>query len=48
MYLIGVDLGTTGVKAVVFTEDGKTVAMEYEAYHQEAVKGKRELRAEAL
>ncbi len=48
MYLIGIDLGTTGVKAVVFTEDGQIAAMEYEAYHQEAVKGKRELRAEAL
>lgn len=48
MYLIGIDLGTTGVKAVVFTEDGQTAAMEYEAYDQETVKGKRELRAEAL
>lgn len=48
MYLIGIDLGTTGVKAVVFAEDGRIVAMEYEAYRQEAVKGKRELRAEVL
>ena len=48
MYLIGIDLGTTGVKAVVFTEDGQAAAIGYEAYRQEAVKGKRELRAEAL
>ena len=48
MYFIGIDLGTTGVKAVVFTEDGRIAAMAYEAYRQEAVKGKRELRAEAL
>lgn len=48
MYLIGVDLGTTGVKAVVFTENGRIAAMEYEAYRQESVKGTRELRASAL
>ena len=45
MYLIGIDLGTTGVKAVVFTEDGQAAAIGYEAYRQEAVKGKRELTA---
>lgn len=48
MYLIGIDLGTTGVKAVIFTEEGQIAAMEYEAYRQESVKGKRQLYATAL
>lgn len=48
MYLIGIDLGTTGVKAVIFTEDGRIAAMEYEAYRQESVKGTRQLYATAL
>ncbi len=48
MYLIGIDLGTTGVKAVAFTEEGRIAAMEYEAYRQESVKGQRQLQALAL
>ena len=32
MALIGLDIGTTGTKAVVFTEEGKIVASAYREY----------------
>lgn len=48
MLLIGIDLGTTGVKAVVFDEMGKVLALKYENYNMEAVQGRRELQAGEL
>lgn len=48
MLLIGLDVGTTGVKAVLFREDGKKERSAYRAYEQHREKGRRELAADAI
>lgn len=48
MLLTGIDLGTTGVKVVVFDRKGKVLSLKYENYNMEAVHGRRELQAAEL
>lgn len=43
LLLMGIDLGTTGVKAVVFDHGGNIRSLQYESYNVEAVHGRREL-----
>ena len=33
MSLLGLDIGTTGVKAIAFSADGKVLAQAYQEYH---------------
>ena len=33
MSLLGIDIGSTGIKAIAFNEDGKVLASEYKEYN---------------
>lgn len=48
MLLVGLDVGTTGVKAVVFREDGQKELSAYREYARHLEKGRRELQADDI